>query len=202
MQMYRIYINEAVLIISESVPNPVKECQQIRFEHFDFLHFYKRVVSEHGASQYFILTQDVNLVFKRIKRSLTVIEAAGGLVKNEGGNYLFIFRRGKWDLPKGKIEIGENVKDAAIREVEEECGVKVKQIGRIICKTYHVYELYGELIFKQTTWYHMCAMNQVNLIPQTEEGITDVRWLPIKDLNLVKQNTYSSIQEVIPVIMH
>ncbi len=200
--MYRIYINEAVLIIAESMPNPAKEYQQIEFEHFDFLHFYKRMVSEHGVSRYFILAKDVNQVLKRIKISLKVIEAAGGLVKNEQGDYLFIFRNGKWDLPKGKIEIGENVKDAAIREVEEECGVKVKQIGRIICKTYHVYELYGELIFKQTTWYHMCAMNQVNLIPQTEEGITDVRWLSAKEMNLVKQNTYPSIQEIIPVIMH
>lgn len=200
--MYRIYINEAVLIIAESIPNPAKEYQQIEFEHFDFLHFYKRVVSESGVSHYFILAKDVNKVFKRIKISLKVIEAAGGLVKNEEGDYLFIFRRGKWDLPKGKIEIGENVKDAAIREVEEECGVKVKQIGRIICKTYHVYELFGELILKRTTWYHMDAENQFKLIPQMEEGITDVRWLPVKDMNLVKQNTYSSIQEVIPMITH
>lgn len=200
--MYRIYINEAVLIIAESIPNPAKEYQQIEFEHFDFLHFYRRVVSENCVSHYFILAKDVNQVFKRIKISLKVIKAAGGLVKNKEGDYLFIFRRGKWDLPKGKIEIGENVKDTAIREVEEECGVKVRQIGRIICKTYHVYELFGELIFKQTTWYHMDAENQFNLIPQTEEGITDVCWLPVKDLNLVKQNTYSSIQEVIPVIMH
>ncbi len=200
--MYRIYINEAVLIIAESIPNPAKEYQQIEFEHFDFLHFYKRVVSENGVSHYFILAKDVNKVFKKIKISLKVIEAAGGLVKNEEGDYLFIFRRGKWDLPKGKIEIGENVKDAAIREVEEECGVKVKQIGRIICKTYHVYELFGELILKRTTWYHMDAENQFKLIRQMEEGITDVRWLPVKDLNLVKQNTYSSIQEVIPVITH
>lgn len=200
--MYRIYINEAVLIIAESIPNPAKEYQQIEFEHFDFLHFYRRVVSENRVSHYFILTKDVDQVFKRIKISLRVIEAAGGLVKNEEGHYLFIFRRGKWDLPKGKIEIGENVKDAAVREVEEECGIKVKQIGRIICKTYHVYELYDELIFKQTTWYHMCAMNQTNLIPQTEEGITDVCWLSVKDMNLVKQNIYPSIQEVIPVIVH
>lgn len=200
--MYRIYINEAVLIITESAPNLVKEYQQIEFEHFDLLHFYKRVLSENSICNYFILTKDINQAFKRIKTSLKVIEAAGGLVKNEEGDYLFIFRRGKWDLPKGKIEIGENVKDAAIREVEEECGITVKQIGRIICKTYHVYEQDRELIFKQTTWYHMNAVNQFNLIPQTEEGITDVCWLPVKDLNLVKQNTYSSIQEVIPVIMH
>ena len=200
--MYRIYINEAVLIIAESVPNPAKEYQQIELEHFDFLDFYKCVVSESRVSDYLILTKDVNQVFEKIKTSLKVIEAAGGLVKNEEGDYLFIFRRGKWDLPKGKIEIGENVKDAAIREVEEECGIKVKQIGRIVCKTYHVYELRGELIFKETTWYHMSAVNQFNLIPQTEEGITDVCWLLVKDLDLVKQNTYPSIREVIPAIMH
>ena len=149
-----------------------------------------------------MVCSDLEKAWKKFSDQFEFVQAAGGVVVNKEGKMLFIYRHEKWDLPKGKIEIGENVKDAAIREVEEECGVKVKQIGRIICKTYHVYELYGELIFKQTTWYHMCAMNQVNLIPQTEEGITDVRWLSAKEMNLVKQNTYPSIQEIIPVIMH
>lgn len=202
MQMYRIYINEAVLIISESVSAPMKGYQKVELEGFDFLHFYKHIVPKRGVFHYFILTKDVNQVFKRIKTSLNTIEAAGGLVKNEKGDYLFIFRKRKWDLPKGKIEKGENVKEAAIREVEEECGINVRQVGHIICETYHVYELYGELIFKQTTWYHMDTVNQFNLIPQTEEGITEARWLSVKDLGLVTQNTYPSIQEVIDLVVH
>ena len=84
-----------------------------------------------------------------VAESVTQIGAAGGLVKNEAGEYLFIYRNDKWDLPKGKIEKAERVKDAAVREVEEECGIKVSKLEEKICKTYHVYIYKGEVVLKK-----------------------------------------------------
>ncbi|MCK7539615.1 MAG: NUDIX domain-containing protein [Marinilabiliales bacterium] len=57
-----------------------------------------------------------------------IVIAAGGFVRNEKDEILFIFRRGHWDLPKGKLNhkkgIIEKKKDAAVREVMEETGIE------------------------------------------------------------------------------
>ena len=135
-----------------------------------------------------------------MKRSMQLIKAAGGLVKNEEEKYLFIFRNGKWDLPKGKIEEGEKTRLAAIREVEEECGIRIQKSGKKICNTYHIYEFNNERVLKKTSWYKMKTENQNELIPQLEEGITDVRWLGSGDLMMVKQNTYPLVRDLISPI--
>jgi 8-oxo-dGTP pyrophosphatase MutT (NUDIX family) len=105
-----------------------------------------------------------------------LIEAAGGLVTNQNGDHLFIYRNDKWDLPKGKIEKKEKTKIAAVREVEEECGIKVNNSEYGICKTYHTYIYKGEVVLKKTYWFKMRYKGNAKLVPQLEEGITDVRW--------------------------
>ncbi|WP_461484958.1 NUDIX hydrolase, partial [Pedobacter sp.] len=124
------------------------------------------------------------------------IPAAGGVViRNE--KLLFIFRNEKWDLPKGKVDKGEKVKDAAVREVEEECGVKIAKRNDSICKTYHVYEMNGELILKRTSWYKMNVKGSPNLIPQLEEGITAAVWVAPQNIKLKIENTYPLIVDVL-----
>ena len=131
---------------------------------------------------------------------MILIKAAGGIVSNEASKFLFIFRNGKWDLPKGKIEKRENSRVAAIREVQEECGISIDSSGDKICNTYHIYEINGGLVIKKTAWYWMRADKQEKLIPQLEEGITDARWLSPGDLMLVRQNTYPLIRDLLNVI--
>lgn len=128
------------------------------------------------------------------------IKAAGGIVRNEANEYLFIFRNGKWDLPKGKIEKGENSRAAAIREVEEECGIRIESSGEKIGNTYHIYEMNGGIVIKKTSWYWMKAKKKGKLIPQLEEGITDVRWLSNADLFMVQENTFPLIKNLIKII--
>ncbi|MGZ3822721.1 MAG: NUDIX domain-containing protein, partial [Mucilaginibacter sp.] len=89
---------------------------------------------------------DTKEYLKRVIKSISLIEAAGGMVENKKGEYLFIYRNDKWDLPKGKIEKGEGKREGAIREVEEECGIMVSGIGKRICKTYHTYTFKGEVV--------------------------------------------------------
>lgn len=131
---------------------------------------------------------------------MTMIKAAGGLVSNEENKYLFIFRKGKWDLPKGKLDKGENFRTAAVREVEEECGVTINSSSDKICKTYHIYEFDGVPVIKKTVWYWMRADHQPELIPQLEEDITDARWLAPGDFMLVRENTYPLIKDVISFV--
>lgn len=124
------------------------------------------------------------------------IIAAGGLVQNTKGEYLFIFRRGKWDLPKGKVDKNEKIEDAAIREVEEECGISGLEIIRPISKTYHTYTIKGEKILKETHWFFMKTNRTEKLIPQTEEDITEAVWADKKEVKTLLENTYDTIKDV------
>jgi ADP-ribose pyrophosphatase YjhB (NUDIX family) len=134
---------------------------------------------------------------KAIEKIFKIIEAAGGIVKNKEGKILFIFRHGKWDLPKGKIEKGEIEKDAALREVVEECGIQNLELGEKFTSTYHTYQLKGKNILKISHWYTMrYSGDSLQLIPQLEEGITDARWLDENEIKEAMENTFASIVEV------
>ncbi|MBK6962377.1 MAG: NUDIX domain-containing protein [Bacteroidales bacterium] len=125
------------------------------------------------------------------------LEAAGGVVRNESNSRLFIYRFGKWDLPKGKIEKSESTTDAALREVTEETGLLNPHILTELPPTYHIYEHKGKKILKRTYWYSMKYTGFDNLVPQTEEGITEARWFLPEDFNIIFKNTYASLFSLI-----
>lgn len=129
-----------------------------------------------------------------IKKQYTVLKAAGGLVVNNG-HYLMIFRMKKWDLPKGKLDKGESIDITAIREVEEECNIKVK-LGPKICHTYHTYKRNGKNILKKTYWYKMNILDDSKMAPQVSEEIEEVRWMNRSELRAALYNTYPSIRHV------
>lgn len=126
-----------------------------------------------------------------------LIEAAGGLVGNANGDWLFIHRNGMWDLPKGKLESGESIEACAVREVAEECGIEEPAIVRPLIPTFHTYQLNGQRILKKTYWYLMNSADNSKLVPQTEEGITEVRWVTMKEARKLAENTFGSIQQVL-----
>nr|WP_294876687.1 NUDIX domain-containing protein [uncultured Pedobacter sp.] len=198
MKNYRIYINDNTLFIADLMPKQIKKVQQLDKQDFDFELFYKNLEKVSGKD-YILLDPDPKQLFQKIKKSCELIKAAGGLVKNAKGNYLFIFRNKKWDLPKGKVEKDEKMKEAALREVEEECGVKIFTNDEKLCKTYHVYTLGSKLVLKKTNWYSMSVKGEPKLIPQKEEGITKASWLSKLELNQVLKNTYPSIVQVMEV---
>ncbi|RZK71868.1 MAG: NUDIX domain-containing protein [Pedobacter sp.] len=195
-QNYRIYINDNTLFIADLMPKRVKRIQQLDIQDFDFQTFYKNL-SKVSAKEYMLLVDRPKKLFAKIKKECELIKAAGGLVKSAKGNYLFIFRNKKWDLPKGKVEKGERMKEAALREVEEECGVKIHTNDEKLCKTYHVYVLNNKLVLKKTNWYSMTVKGEPKLVPQKEEGITKAVWLSEIELNPVLKNTYPSIVQVL-----
>ena len=125
------------------------------------------------------------------------IIAAGGLVENPSGEYLMIFRRNVWDLPKGKQEPDEDTITCALREVGEETGLTNLTAGSLICITHHCY-LFGNVeCIKHTWWYHMKCDGTQPLVPQLEEQIETARWIPRNELASKLANTYPSIREVI-----
>jgi 8-oxo-dGTP pyrophosphatase MutT (NUDIX family) len=125
------------------------------------------------------------------------IVAGGGIVENEEKKILFQFRRGKWDLPKGKLEEDETIEECAVREVEEETGLENIQPGELVGITYHYYTENGNEIEKETHWFAMRASGNQKLVPQVEEDITELRWVSKEELKDYMSNTFSNIVEII-----
>src|SRR5437870_4867788 len=127
------------------------------------------------------------------------IIAAGGLVTNDNNELLMIFRRGKWDLPKGKLDNGETIEECAVREVEEETGIRNLKLDKLVGNTYHEYfdKYVKDDVIKETHWFAMKVKGNTNLIPQTEEDIEKIIWADDKTIQECLQNTYPNIKEII-----
>jgi 8-oxo-dGTP pyrophosphatase MutT (NUDIX family) len=158
---------------------------------------YSELRNKQELDEIYFLSDEPQKTVKAFAEQFKIIEAAGGLVKNKDNKWLFIFRNGKWDLPKGKIEKNEKVKTAAIREVEEECGISKLSILHELPSTYHTYHLEEKEVLKRTYWFEMFCEDTSPLVPQLEEGITDVKWLAKNELQQVVDNTYASILDVL-----
>jgi 8-oxo-dGTP pyrophosphatase MutT (NUDIX family) len=196
MKNYRIYIDNNTLFVTGDTPKQTEKTQLLDSNCFDFLPFYKSL-KKSNSTDFVLFNQNPKELFKAIKKKLIIIKAAGGLVENGKGEFLFIFRNKKWDLPKGKLEKDEKIKETAVREVEEECGVKIERREERLCKTYHIYELSGKVILKQTSWYKMFVKGVPKLIPQTAEGITSASWVGAEGIKAKIKNTYPLILDVL-----
>ncbi|HLX92188.1 MAG TPA: NUDIX domain-containing protein [Puia sp.] len=134
---------------------------------------------------------------KAIFKKFYIILAGGGIVKNERNELLFIFRRDKWDLPKGKKDNGETVEHCAIREVMEETGLKYVDLNSPLTITYHTYNENGKFCLKESHWFTMDTSGNQELIPQSEEQITELTWFSPSSLSKVRNNTYPSVLDVL-----
>lgn len=136
-------------------------------------------------------------LYKAFKKKFTLIMAGGGLVQNEKNEVLLIFRRGKWDLPKGKLDKGESIEDCAIREVQEETGLLNISLEGPLMTTYHTYHEGSRYILKESHWYGMKAMGDEKLIPQTEEDILEIKWVKPRDLKQYYSESFPSVVDVL-----
>jgi len=145
----------------------------------------------------FIFHNDILTLFDEFKACFTFIEAAGGVVLRPDGNFLVIKRNDIWDLPKGKLEKGEDFEQAALREVTEETGLRDLRITQPILSTFHTYELNGNLTLKKTKWYEMHYEGRKKPIPQTKENITDIKWVVPGSTDFIRKNTFPSVLDVL-----
>lgn len=199
MQRYQIFINEKPLRLLRPEKTPPQKGRVV-LHHKSAAELYpwlqKLENDTHLQAVYAICYRPAE-VFEQLLLMLPSIDAAGGVVW-QAGKCLFIFRHKRWDLPKGKIEAGELPDLAALREVQEECGINQLELGDFLAHSYHTYRFQGELVLKRTHWYHMESAFDGTLVPQIEEGIEEVRWIAPEEFDqLVYPNTYLSIAELI-----
>ncbi|WP_163322288.1 NUDIX hydrolase [Draconibacterium mangrovi] len=203
MQKYKVFLNEKKIGFVPGVNITLSKLCWILTENRGFEAILDWLQDfENGDFQETVVEHpDVEKLFQNFRTAFLPVDAAGGVVKR-GGKLLFIFRNGKWDLPKGKIDKGESVETAALREVEEECDITNHSIVKALPSTYHIYkspykQTLGQWVFKETFWFEMDYQGSERPIPQQEEGITEVRWFFPNELDEVFENTYENLKALI-----
>jgi len=190
-QKYKVFVEEKVIYFTNEEMLDVPKYEGLEPENFQVL---KESLLE---SVYQLVSPKPKSALKYFFSNFKKIKAAGGIVKS-GNEQLFIKRNGKWDIPKGKMEKGEKTRETAIREIQEECGLKGDLIIESkLMKTYHCYFMYEQSVLKKTTWFVLNYDGSKITEAQAEEGITEVVWLKKNQLLKVKKNTYSSVRDVL-----
>ena len=199
----KIYFNDKPLFLC----NEIDEIIQPYVHHDDALfidelnsHTIKTMIHEMqlpAVHAGIFLHPDPEELKKSFFKKFTLVQAAGGLVLNEKKEILLIFRRGKWDMPKGKLDKGEKLEDCAIREVEEETGLKKIELVSPLTTTYHTYHEGTKFILKESHWYMMNVEGDQILTPQTEEDIFEIRWVNANDLDKYRKDSFPSIADVL-----
>ena len=201
--MYKVFINDKPLIFCSNSYNLSGFTDIVVIENVNTFSYdeFMDIPTKNNKSTYFLMAENYVELFELFFSSFEKIDAAGGVVENNKKQVLLIFRDGFWDLPKGKLEKGEDVKEAAIREVEEECGLFAPEITKELASTYHTYERQGKKYLKKTFWYSMFYDKEHALVPQFEEGITKACWIGKKNLDRYMENSYNSISSLISEII-
>ena len=194
--MYKVFVNEQLLFLTSKVS---KETQGKIYllKHVKL----KRIIKQLHAKKSTLVTlyhPKEDLLLKTFKSKIPVVKASGGLVVNDKKQVLVIKRNGVWDLPKGGLDKGETIQQAAIREIEEETAVKDLSIQSYLCQTHHIFKRQGRYKLKQTDWFLLSSNYEGELKGQENEGIEEVKWV---DLNKV-QSYIDSSYENIKIVHH
>lgn len=194
--MYKVFVNEKKLLISKSPENLEKI---LPFENFTTFEIALDLLQNTSTSELNVYGENIDEIWESFKKLFRIIEAAGGIVNKSSGEILFIKRLGKWDLPKGKMEKGESREESAVREIEEETGLKNVVLKDFINTTYHIYaERNGDQVLKYTHWFEMFFEGEDTSKPQIEEGITEVAWKnKVQIESEVFPNTFKNIKLII-----
>jgi len=194
--MYKVFVNEKKLLLSK-YPDSIEK--KLRYEGFATLEIAVDLLQNTSCPELNVYGENIEELWEDFTHMFKVIEAAGGVVYNKNKEILFIKRLGKWDLPKGKIEKGESLEQAALREVEEETSLTELILEEFINNTFHIYtERNGERVLKTTYWFRMTYLGEKPAKPQIEEGITDVSWKNNEQIkNEVFPSTFKNIQLIL-----
>jgi 8-oxo-dGTP pyrophosphatase MutT (NUDIX family) len=199
--MYKVFINHKTIFLTQDISNLKLEVEDILVHPHTkaaLINEYQRFINNPTALKLYLFKPNhPKRLYRDFLSMFVKIKAAGGLVVNPSGQFLFIYRYGKWDLPKGKIEAFEKKDAAALREVEEETTIGRLTILHPLTRTRHLYEEKGKKLIKVTWWYWMKTSDTHIPVPQQEEGITNAQWIDRDKLNEVMKNTYPSIIDVI-----
>jgi 8-oxo-dGTP pyrophosphatase MutT (NUDIX family) len=199
----RIYFNDTPLILTTSRKDYLHEnpgAEQYDFFKGASLRSYEDVLQKlekPGAKGAIVEDISADILMKKLQAMFHQIDAGGGVAYNEKGEVLMIFRRGKWDLPKGKSDEGETIEECALREVREETGLKKLTLGEKIGDTWHIYLQKNEQILKRTAWYKMHGISTEKLKPQKEENILEARWVSAQNIAPLAAQSYEAVRDVL-----
>jgi len=190
-QKYKVFINTKLMILTTSLPKS-KQALVLPLAATSFQTILQ-VLKETKAKKIYLIGDDPATLLGTFKSKLPVVQAGGGLVRNQSGKMLFIFRKGKWDLPKGKIDKCETLEKGAKREVKEETGVKKLQLNGLAGVTYHIFKRNDKYQLKETHWFHMTTAYTGKLKPELQEYITKAKWKGPKKTAKALENSYGNI---------
>ncbi len=195
--MYKVFFNQKPIVLTTEINTP-KEDSPFFYVKFTNKKFIVHVLKSKKVKMLFLYHSKEEKLWYYFFNMFKLIEAAGGLVRNLNTNqYLFIFRNKKWDLPKGRINKNEDVKNAAIREVEEETGVENLSIIKPLNTTFHIFKKNRKYRLKKTFWYLMTTDYDKELTPETREGIEKAIWINKDSIPSLKNKMYRNINLVI-----
>ena len=190
--MYQIFYKKKVILLTDVV----QEESDIVVLSLKNLKFKKviKVLNKKNIKSVHLFHKNRDKLLKHFFKLIPTVIAAGGKILNSKSDTLFIYRNDKWDLPKGKAEKNEQLSETAIREVIEETGIKGISITKPLDITYHIFKRNEEYRLKITYWFEMFSEYEGEFIPQLNEGISDVKWIKIEDLEDIKNNSYPNIK--------
>jgi len=197
--MYIIFINDNALILSGSkeILNGFENVEVKAYNDSSSIDEALFKLQTDSCKELFLVGSCLHSMWDDFCARFKLIEAAGGVVTNSKKQVLWIRRNDKWDLPKGKVEVDEQIQEAAVREVKEECGLTSIRLGVLLGVTYHTYSCKDVNVLKKSYWFSMSCPAQQDLIPQLEEGITEVVWADAALHQMYLENTYASISELL-----
>jgi 8-oxo-dGTP pyrophosphatase MutT (NUDIX family) len=204
--MRKIYFQHKTLLISNETKNQVTDDFSFIIDSVQETEIILNKALEALGNDHYktitLITANPDKVLEELKNRFYIIQAAGGLVHTPDDRVLLIYRRGKWDLPKGKLDAGEDLETCAVREVEEETGLQQVILHQLMTTTYHSYLENGKQVLKETYWYDMTVNEQQELVPQTDEDIQECRWIAVDDLASFKTNMQPSVIDVLDDWIH
>jgi hypothetical protein len=191
--MYKVFFNRKPIFLITKIIKQDNNNPMLHLRYSSSENIIKALKSKKVKSL-FLYHSNQEKLWSNLLKKFPIVQAAGGLVINSKSEYLFIYRNNKWDLPKGGIEKKENIKDAALREVNEETGVVDIEIIKPLPMTYHFFKRNGVFKLKKTFWYLMKTEFDGKFKPQLNEGITRVEWKLEEELNEIFKNSYENIK--------
>lgn len=192
-RIYGLIVKESETIVPEVLVDDVL-IMNASFEQIDKLLKLMTDKKLKKVHSIFISSRDKSKLTDYLKSKFKVVMAAGGVVEKDG-QYLLIYRKRRWDLPKGKLDKGESIEKCAVREVEEETGVKVK-LRQEITAVWHTYISNKKYVLKKTYWYAMDCKSDKRMKPQKAEGIKKAEWMDLEAVRNSLHDSYRSIRYV------
>ena len=189
--MYKVFVNKKELILTTEPPKKTK-AKVLPLQETP-LNKIIRILRTTKVETLYLVHHNPKKLLPLFKKKLPVAVAAGGVVQNEEGKVLFIYRKKRWDLPKGKVEKGETLQEGAKREVKEETGVKKIKVGDLVGVTYHIFKRNNRYQLKESHWFYMTTKYEGELVPQTKEDITKAVWKGKKKTLKALEKTYPNI---------